>query len=240
MLGNIFFSFTYIDETSQTFQDWISMVGGLFENMGIEKTDLNTHKTVLAFLTGGLLPIISLTSLHFFTKYDRNKSDDKEEIQEIPTTTKPDEDITEEEYREIVQDYIRKQKEQDEKLKYTPTEEDFKKLDEFLRNVSYNGPVKEDNDYNKFNPNQEELEKIEEVLSQFSKSETIEIKEEDEVEKVFFEPIEDIVEEKEEVIENIVEIKEETVEDILTEESQEVKPEPIDDKKTYKVLNYFK
>ena len=43
----IFFSFTYIDETGQTFQDWINMVGGLFESMGIEKTDLNTHKTIL-------------------------------------------------------------------------------------------------------------------------------------------------------------------------------------------------
>ena len=80
MLGNIFFSFTYIEETSQTFVDWISMVGGLFENMGIEKTDLNTHKTVLAFLTGGLLPIISLTSLHFFTKYDSGKKVTENEV----------------------------------------------------------------------------------------------------------------------------------------------------------------
>ncbi len=81
MLGNIFFSFTYIDETSQTFQDWISMVGGLFENMGIEKTDLNSHKTVLAFLTGGLLPIISLTFAHMLVKFtEKNKEvveDDK-------------------------------------------------------------------------------------------------------------------------------------------------------------------
>lgn len=240
MIGNIFFSFKEIDANGELFKSWVELTSPLWEMLGSDPGDVISQKRWLAFLEGGLLPIISLTSLHFFTKYDRNKSDDKEEIQEIPTTTKPDEDITEEEYREIVQDYIRKQKEQDEKLKYTPTEEDFKKLDEFLRNVSYNGPVKEDNDYNKFNPNQEELEKIEEVLSQFSKSETIEIKEEDEIEKVFFEPIEDIVEEKEEVIENIVEIKEETVEDILTEEFQEVKPEPIDDKKTYKVLNYFK
>ena len=28
MLGNIFFSFTYIDETSQLFTDWINIVGG--------------------------------------------------------------------------------------------------------------------------------------------------------------------------------------------------------------------
>jgi hypothetical protein len=43
MIGNIFFSFTYIDETGQSFQDWVAMVGGLFENMGIEKTDLENQ-----------------------------------------------------------------------------------------------------------------------------------------------------------------------------------------------------
>jgi len=228
MIGNIFFSFKEIDANGELFKSWVELTSPLWEMLGSDPGDVISQKRWLAFLEGGLLPIISLTSLHFFTKYDRNKTEDKVEVKETTQITEPEVDITEEEYREIVQDYIRKQKEQDEKLKYTPTEEDFKKLDEFLRNVSYNGPVKE------------ELEKIEEVLSQFSKPETIEIKEEDEVEKVFFEPIEDIVEEKEEVTENLVEIKEETVEDILTEESQEVKPEPIDDKKTYKVLNYFK
>lgn len=240
MIGNIFFSFKEIDANGELFKSWVELTSPLWEMLGSDPGDVISQKRWLAFLEGGLLPIISLTSLHFFTKYDRNKTEDKVEVKETTQITEPEVGITEEEYREIVQDYIRKQKEQDEKLKYTPTEEDFKKLDEFLRNVSYNGPVKEDNNYNKFNPNQEELEKIEEVLSQFSKPETIEIKEEDEVEKVFFEPIEDIVEEKEEVTENLVEIKEENVEDILTEESQEVKPEPIDDKKTYKVLNYFK
>ena len=40
----------------------------------------------LAFLEGGLLPIISLTSLHFFTKYDAGKTDTtevKEVIKEV-------------------------------------------------------------------------------------------------------------------------------------------------------------
>jgi hypothetical protein len=40
----------------------------------------------LAFLEGGLLPVISLTSLHFFTKYDDGKSTNgevKEVIKEV-------------------------------------------------------------------------------------------------------------------------------------------------------------
>lgn len=229
MIGNIFYSFKEIDSNGDLFKSWVELTSPLWEMLGSDPGDVISQKRWLAFLEGGLLPIISLTSLHFFTKYDRNNDDNKKEVQEIPTIIKPDEDITEEEYREIVQEYIRKQKEQDEKLKYTPTDDDFKKLDEFLRNVGYGGPTKEEvNNSVKFTPNQEELEKIEEIISQSSKPETIEIKEEeDEVEKVFFEPIEDIDEE-------------ETVEDILIEESQEVKPEPIEDKKTYKVLNYFK
>jgi hypothetical protein len=39
-------------------------------------------KRWLAFLEGGLLPIISLTSLHFFTKYDDGKSGN-EEVKEV-------------------------------------------------------------------------------------------------------------------------------------------------------------
>jgi hypothetical protein len=62
------------------------MVGGLFENMGIETTDLNSHKTVLAFLTGGLLPVISLTFAHMLVKFtEKNKEvveDDKTDLTE--------------------------------------------------------------------------------------------------------------------------------------------------------------
>ena len=83
MIGNIFFSFTYIDETGQSFQDWVAMVGGLFENMGVEKTDLNSHKTILSFLSGGLLPIISLTFAHMLVKFsEQNKNILVEKVKE--------------------------------------------------------------------------------------------------------------------------------------------------------------
>ena len=105
----------------------------------------------------------------------------------------------------------------------------------------------------KFTPNEDELSKIEEILSKFSQPEAVEIKEdieEDEVEKVFFEPIEDIVEEEpviiepqiveEPLVETVVGPADELYDDILEEEIQEIKPEPVEDVKTYKVLNYFK
>jgi hypothetical protein len=37
---------------------------------GTEPTDIISHKRWLAILGGGLLPVISLTSLHFFVKYE--------------------------------------------------------------------------------------------------------------------------------------------------------------------------
>jgi hypothetical protein len=152
MLGNVFFSFTYIDETSQTFQDWISMVGGLFENMGIEITDLNSHKTVLAFLTGGLLPVISLTFAHMLVKFTEKN---KEVVEDDKT------DLTEEDIQKIIELQVKEK----EKEKWTPSNEDLEKLEEILKN---NYPVKSDVEYKPYKPSEEDLRKIEDVLNSYT------------------------------------------------------------------------
>jgi len=251
MIGNIFFSFKEIDANGDLFKSWVELTSPLWEMLGSDPGDIVSQKRWLAFLEGGLLPIISLTSLHFFTKYDKKKTDIGEDTKEIPVISEPDKDLTNEEYEQILEDFVKKQNETAEKIKYTPTNEDFKKLDDFLSKLGYDGTKKTEIDESeKFTPNEEELSKIEETLSKFSQPETIEIKEEnDDVEKVFFEPIEDVIEEQQEpefiiepqteVIEDIVEEQQETVESD-EEEIQEVKPEPVEEVKTYKVLNYFK
>lgn len=246
MIGNIFYSFKEIDANGDLFKSWVELTSPLWEMLGSDPGDIISQKRWLAFLEGGLLPIISLTSLHFFTKYDKNQSDNKEEVKEIPPVTEPDKDLTDEEYEQVLQDFIRKQKEQEEKLKYAPKEEDFKKLDDFLSQMGYDGPKKtEPIEEKKFTLNEDELSKIEEILSKFSQPEVVEIKEdieEDEVEKVFFEPVEDIVEEEPVIIESqiVEEPTDELYDDILEEEIQEIKPEPVEQVKTHKVLNYFK
>jgi hypothetical protein len=150
MLGNIFFSFTYIDETSQTFQDWIAMVGGLFENMGIEMTDLNSHKTVLAFLTGGLLPVISLTFAHMLVKFtEKNK---EVEVETIPV-------------REEIKIVFDETKKTEEPKKWEPSEEQLSQLEEILKN---NYPVKSEVEQKPYQPSEEDLRKIEEVLNGYS------------------------------------------------------------------------
>ena len=153
MIGNIFFSFTYIDETGQAFQDWVAMVGGLFENMGIERTDLNSHKTIVSFLSGGLLPIISLTFAHMLVKFS-------EESEKEPKLIQPE--MTEEEIIELSKKIGKEEFEKVKEEKYTPTEEEINKMEDILKN--YTGPTEVINDSQPIQPTEEDLLKMQEVL----------------------------------------------------------------------------
>jgi hypothetical protein len=147
MIGNIFFSFTYIDETGQSFQDWVNMVGGLFENMGIERTDLNTHKTILSFLSGGLLPIISLTFAHMLVKFSEQTPEEKE-----------NDVMSEEEFKKVLEE--RRRNEVNEK--WTPTEEQLQTIEKILE-----GKYKEPENNEIVEGHQEhqgDLENLQEVL----------------------------------------------------------------------------
>jgi hypothetical protein len=233
MIGNIFFSYKEIDSNGELFKSWVELTSPLWEMLGSDPGDIISQKRWLAFLEGGLLPIISLTSLHFFTKYDRNKTDEKEEVKEVPVITKPDEDITEEEYNDMVNQFVKNKKEEADKLKYTPNEEDLKKLDEFLSKVNYDGLKKDEiNESVKFTPNEDELKKIEDILSKYSKPDLVEVKQEEE---------EKHQEEQETISEiEVHEVEEELEETPEVTEDLEVSPEPIEEVKTNKVLNYFK
>ncbi|CAB4173987.1 hypothetical protein UFOVP972_12 [uncultured Caudovirales phage] len=67
-IGNIYFSYTEIDVTSKEFKDWAELTLPLFDSFS-DTADLVSQRRLLAVLEGGLLPIISLTCLHFFIKY---------------------------------------------------------------------------------------------------------------------------------------------------------------------------
>lgn len=158
MLGNIFFSFTFIDENSQTFQDWIAMVGGLFENMGVDKADLNTHKTILSFLTGGLLPIISLTFAHMLVKFSENQKN--EIIEKNEETEKIEKPVIVD-----LPELIAKKQEEDENLKYTPTKEDLEKLENILKR--YEGLEEKINNSEPVVLSDDKLKELEIILSKY-------------------------------------------------------------------------
>lgn len=252
MVGNIFFSFSFINESSDEFKDWISMVGGLFENMGVDKTDISSHKLILSFLTGGLLPIISLTFAHMLVKFsEQNKTSVIDEVnkeEEVSIKEEPkdlSEEIDEETYEEIKNKFIEKKLMEERELKYKPTQDELDKLDEFLKNISYQGPKFEENKEEKINPSEQDLEKLQEVLNQYSTpietteeiiedtpkndivytiEEEIEKPDDQEIEKVFFNP------EESEILYS----------DENEKSEEEIKPKPIEMVPTAKILNYFK
>jgi hypothetical protein len=97
-VGNLYFSFTYIDETSDSFKEWMNMVGGMLEPMGIDPTDVISHKRVLAFFSGGLLPLISLTFAHMLVVFTDNLKESEQVKQlEEPKTILPNKEISDEE-----------------------------------------------------------------------------------------------------------------------------------------------
>jgi hypothetical protein len=80
IIGNIFYSYKQIDSNGQLFKSWVELTLPIWEMLGSDTTDIIALKRWLAFLEGGLLPIISLTSLHFFIKYNDSMSKNITEV----------------------------------------------------------------------------------------------------------------------------------------------------------------
>ncbi len=72
-----------IDSNSDLFKSWVELTSPIWEILGSDVNDVVSLKRWLAFLEGGLLPIISLTSLHFFVKYDELDLENKKVIDEV-------------------------------------------------------------------------------------------------------------------------------------------------------------
>lgn len=83
-IGNIFFCYSEIDVTTKAFSDWAELTAPVFEAMGSDLTDLVAQRRWLALLEGGLLPLISLTCLHFFIQYGDQDETPKEEVKAEP------------------------------------------------------------------------------------------------------------------------------------------------------------
>jgi hypothetical protein len=75
VIGNVFYCYKEIDADGILFKSWVELTSPVWELVGTEITDIISLKRWLAFLEGGLLPIISLTSLHFFITYKKENED---------------------------------------------------------------------------------------------------------------------------------------------------------------------
>ncbi|MFN7656258.1 MAG: hypothetical protein ACK5OW_00545 [bacterium] len=105
-MGNIFFCFNDIDVNSKEFKSWVELTGPIFESIGSDIKDIVAQKRWLALLEGGLLPIISLTSLHFFIRYG---GEDDTKIERINQATDQATDQVVEEVKEpetVIQEIV--------------------------------------------------------------------------------------------------------------------------------------
>ena len=187
MIGNIFFSYKEIDANSVLFKSWVELTGPIWEMFGSDLTDIVSLKRWLAFLSGGLLPIISLTSLHFFVKYDELIDENNKDVMSVNVI---------EESSDIIID------------EFTITE-----LENIIQSDVFEEPTEETTEEVVEEPIEDVVEDVVENVVEEVVEEPIEEVVEEPIEEVVEEPIEEVVEETiEEVVEEPIE---EVVDDIV-------------------------
>lgn len=163
-VGNFFYSYSFIDPQSAEFMNWVDMISGIFEPMGIEADNYVAHRRILAFLTGGMIPFISLTFAHMLIVYSSrttinddvlspenqvkpdkvdadNNSQNTEEIKPVNNITQ----ITEEQLIELSRE-VGKIEISEYEEKISPTEEELQQMEEYLQSLQ---PVQETHPYTK-------------------------------------------------------------------------------------------
>jgi len=164
-IGNIFFAYQFIDITSKGFLDWVDLVDPLVSFMGVESGDFVGHKRFLALFAGGMLPIISLSFLHMLVKFE-----EEERLKRNSEKPKVDEDkIIDIDELSLKAGKIEAEFE---KEKLTPTDEQIKLIEEYLRRID-----EKFNLQNQLNIEKEIIESVEkpqeEIITEEKPEETI-------------------------------------------------------------------
>jgi len=139
-IGNIFFSYQYIDINSKIFKDWVDLVSPLISSLGVEQGDMIGHRRFLALFSGGLLPLISLSFLHMLVRFSEDARLNKHNvINDDDTKTQVDNKIIEEEIKKRVENgevpnIVTASDIVGEVSKVRLSEDDLKKLEEILLN----------------------------------------------------------------------------------------------------------
>lgn len=130
-VGNVFFAYSYINPADNLFKQWVELAGPLLETFGVDITDMLAQKRWLALISGGMLPLISLTFAHMLVKYS-----EQSKLESAPIV-----EVTDEIIDEISKEAGKKEKEISEKYQpYVPTQEDLNKLQELFEK-KYNQSV---------------------------------------------------------------------------------------------------
>ncbi len=135
-VGNFFYSYSHIVPDSTDFKNWIDMISGFLEPLGVEPTDIVSHRRILAFLTGGLIPFISLTFAHMLIVYSSKIQTNEDNTKQFKTV------LTEEEVIELSKKAGMMEAEQIEE-KINPTLEDLIRLEKALKNLEEKSKIEE-------------------------------------------------------------------------------------------------
>jgi hypothetical protein len=210
-IGNIFFSYSYINVDSNDFKNWVELVSPLVSIVGIEPTDLIGHKRFLALFSGGMLPIISLSFLHMLIKYTERISEENKTKVEQPVVNNPQvitetEDVVEKK-TEVVNDEPNQVTEEtltiDVPDVIEPIVEEVIEQEEIIQPVVSNEVIEDESPKLK---EQTRSEFLEEIYNEIREEENRKI-----------ESISEIIEE-----ENTEDIQEQTTEEIINEEQKNV------------------
>lgn len=210
-IGNIFFSYSYINVDSNDFKNWVELVSPLVSIVGIEPTDLIGHKRFLALFSGGMLPIISLSFLHMLIKYTERISEENKTKVEQPVVNNPQvitetEDVVEKK-TEVVNDEPNQVTEEtltiDVPDVIEPIVEEVIEQEEIIQPVVSNEVIEDESPKLK---EQTRSEFLEEIYNEIREEENTKI-----------ESISEIIEE-----ENTEDIQEQTTEDIQEQTTEEI------------------
>ena len=149
-VGNFFYSYSHININSQDFKDWVDMISGLLEPIGVDPTDVVAHRRILAFITGGLIPFISLTFAHMLIVYSSKIQTNEDNVEPVNHTVNDTVSdtvsepviLTEEEVVEISKKAGQVEAEQVEE-KINPTPEELVRLEEALKNLEEKSKIEE-------------------------------------------------------------------------------------------------
>jgi hypothetical protein len=138
-VGNVFFAYSFIDPNGNLFKQWVELAGPLLETFGVDITDMLAQKRWLALISGGMLPLISLTFAHMLVKYS-----EQTKLETIPMV-----EVTDEIIDELSTEAGKKEKEIVEKYQpYTPTQDDLNKLQELFEK-KYNQTIETNSEVDK-------------------------------------------------------------------------------------------
>jgi hypothetical protein len=138
-VGNFFYSYSFININSQDFKDWVDMVSGVLEPIGVDPTDMTSHRRILAFITGGLIPFISLTFAHMLIVYSSKIQSNEEPVSD--TVSEPIV-LTEEIIEKLSTDAGKTELENMEE-KINPTPEEISRLEDALKTLQNKSKIEE-------------------------------------------------------------------------------------------------